>query len=64
VTTAPVEEHRTPVYKKWWLWTIVGGVVVAAVVVGVAVGVATQPGFNPSLPDTGPGVRSGLMVRF
>jgi hypothetical protein len=31
-------EPRTPVYKKWWLWTVVGAVVVGGVV-GTAVGV-------------------------
>jgi hypothetical protein len=37
---------ETPVYKKWWLWTIVGGVV--ALGVGVGVGVAlTTPGPTP-----------------
>lgn len=41
------QRDRRPLYKKWWLWTIVGGVVVAGVVVGVAVGV-TQKG--PSGP--------------
>jgi len=44
-----------PVWKKWWFWTIVGGVVVVAVVVAVAV-VATQaPSFGANLPETGPG---------
>jgi len=28
--------EKPPLYKKWWLWTIVGGVVVAAVAGGVA----------------------------
>jgi tetratricopeptide (TPR) repeat protein len=28
--TAPPREERTPVYKKWWLWTAVGVVVVGA----------------------------------
>lgn len=40
--------HRTPVYKKWWLWTAVGGVVVAGVLTGVLV--ATVPK-NASSPD-------------
>ena len=36
------EPRRTPVYKKWWLWTIVG-VAVAGVAVGVSVGVTAHP---------------------
>ncbi|HEY1584446.1 MAG TPA: hypothetical protein VGH63_02090 [Polyangia bacterium] len=28
--TAPAREERTPIYKKWWLWTAVGVVVVGA----------------------------------
>ena len=28
--TAPSHDERTPVYKKWWLWTAVGVVVVGA----------------------------------
>lgn len=31
------EPVRDPVYKKWWLWAAVGGVLVAGAVVGVAV---------------------------
>jgi tetratricopeptide (TPR) repeat protein len=37
VAVAPAPE-RTPVYKRWWLWTAVGGVVVAGVAVGLGVG--------------------------
>jgi tetratricopeptide (TPR) repeat protein len=29
---------RTPAYKKWWVWTIVGGVVAGGVAAGLAVG--------------------------
>jgi hypothetical protein len=31
-----------PVYKRWWLWTAVGGAVVAGVAVGVGVGLGTR----------------------
>ena len=41
VATAP--EAKTPIYKKWWLWTIVGVVVVGAGV-GAGVGVALSSG--------------------
>jgi hypothetical protein len=43
---------RTPVYKKWWFWTAVGGAVVVAVGVGVGVGLALSPG--PSAPSVTP----------
>src|SRR5262249_18699687 len=37
--SAPLQP--TPVYKKWWLWTVVG-VVPVGVAVGVGVGVGTE----------------------
>jgi len=60
--TAPTKVERTPVYKKWWLWTIVGVVVVGAVVGGV---VATQvpSGTWANGPTVGPG-SMGLKVSF
>ena len=58
----PAQAERTPLYKKWWLWTVVGGVVVVGVVVGITVGVlAGRDSFNPSLGKLGP---SALTVRF
>jgi tetratricopeptide (TPR) repeat protein len=34
-----------PIYKRWWFWTIVGGVVAAGVVTGVVVGTqSSSPG--------------------
>lgn len=33
--------ERVPLYKRWWLWTVVG-VGVAGIAVGIAVGVAAQ----------------------
>ncbi len=45
-------DRGTPVYKKWWLWTIVGVVVVGAAV-GVGVGVAASS--SPSPPHSGLG---------
>lgn len=39
---------RVPLYKRWWLWTIVG-VAVAGVVVGSAIGAYAKP---PSYPDS------------
>src|SRR5207247_10897399 len=48
---APPEKPRTPIYKKWWLWTAVGAVVLVAVIVPVAV-VETRGSWN-NLPDVG-----------
>jgi len=49
VTTPPPK--RTPVYKKWWLWTIVG-VVAAGAAAGVAVAVTSQRTENSFMPVT------------
>jgi tetratricopeptide (TPR) repeat protein len=40
----------TPVYKKWWLWTIVGGAAGIALGVGLGVGLAAR---RPDLTDAG-----------
>jgi tetratricopeptide (TPR) repeat protein len=48
VAARPAE--RTPVYKRWWLWTVVGVVVAGAVVTGAVV--ATTPNDAPSPPNT------------
>jgi tetratricopeptide (TPR) repeat protein len=54
-TTAPsqrqVDRHATPLYKRWWLWTVVGGVVLAGAAVGLGVGIGTQTSF-PSAATT------------
>lgn len=39
-----------PIYEEWWLWTIVGVVVVGGIAVGVGVGVASQ---GPGLGQNG-----------
>jgi len=59
-------DHATPVYKKWWLWTIVGVVVIGGVATGVALALTLShsDGFKSSLPDVGPGMHSALTVRF
>ncbi len=53
---APARPADKPLYKKWWLWTIVGGVVVAGVAVGLGVGLTSAAASdNPTtLPDFGP----------
>jgi hypothetical protein len=46
---------KTPVYKKWWLWTIVG-VAVAGAAVGLGVGLTQSSGY-PSVQTTNGTVR-------
>jgi len=54
--TAPPAESE-PIYKKWWLWTAVGVVVVGGVVAAVALSGsgkgtwATAPDFGPGAPN-------------
>lgn len=43
-TSAKSEPERGPLYKKWWLWTAVGGVVVVGVALGVGLGVGLNAG--------------------
>jgi tetratricopeptide (TPR) repeat protein len=47
VVTTARPPAKPPIYKRWWLWTIVGAVVVAGVAVGAGVG-ATQSGQTPT----------------
>lgn len=47
-TTSPVVKR--PLYKKWWLWTAVGGVLVVGVGVGVGVGLAASRVHYPDAP--------------
>jgi hypothetical protein len=39
----PKQKERTPIYKRWWLWTAVGIVVAGAIVIGVAVAETRPP---------------------
>ncbi len=61
-TTIVAQPSRTtPVYKKWWLWTVVG-VAVAGAAVGIGLGVAlSKPAkFEPTLPSWGPALTVGF----
>ena len=49
----PAEREHTPAYKKWWVWTIVGGVAVAGVATGLALG----------LPKSAPTATTSLGTR-
>jgi hypothetical protein len=45
---APAEPRRTPVYRRWWLWTVVGVVVAAGAVTG---GVLGARGASSDFPE-------------
>jgi tetratricopeptide (TPR) repeat protein len=62
-STTPDRPAPTPVYKKWWLWTIVGVVVAGGVVGGVLAATLPSGTWN-NAPDVGPGSAAGLTVRF
>ena len=48
--------HATPIYEEWWLWTIIGAVVVAAIAIPVGVVLGSRTETNPLVPgDVGPG---------
>jgi hypothetical protein len=53
----------TPIYKRWWLWTVVAVVVVGGVGAGVAIALTQRSTFNSTLPDLTWGT-SALGVRF
>lgn len=61
---APTPRPRRPVYRAWWLWTIVGVVVAGAVTTGVVLG--TRGGEEePPQGDLDPGVvQLPCTVRF
>lgn len=48
VVQAVPPPKRTPVYKRWWLWTAVGGVVAAGLAVGLGVGLTQGSGGTPA----------------
>lgn len=47
----PSQPTRTPVYARWWFWTILGVVIAGGVATGVVL--ANQP---PATPDVGQSV--------
>jgi tetratricopeptide (TPR) repeat protein len=38
----PIVEHKRPWHRRWWVWTLVGGVVVAGVAIGLGVGLSSS----------------------
>lgn len=54
--TTPIHRDR-PLYKRWWLWTIVGGVVVAGAITAAVLATSTKGSWS-QLPDVGPGAHA------
>ena len=54
VTATPVEpaSDKKPIYKKWWLWTAVGGAVAVGLGVGLGVGLSQSATTYPGAPAT------------
>jgi tetratricopeptide (TPR) repeat protein len=51
---APPATAKKPLYKKWWLWTAVGGVVVVGAAIGLGVGLSSSaPSFPAAQPTDG-----------
>ena len=49
--SAPARPAKTPAYKKWWVWTLVGGVVAGGVAAGLGVAL-TRSTAAPMVPTT------------
>jgi tetratricopeptide (TPR) repeat protein len=59
VPASPPQPEHKPVYKKWWFWTILGGVVVAGVATGLAVGLTRN---SPTTAAMQPPIPTGVSV--
>jgi tetratricopeptide (TPR) repeat protein len=57
-----LRKSEKPLYKKWWLWTIVGAVVVGGVVTGVVLGTAKKDAVSP--PSELGEIRGGLKFQW
>jgi hypothetical protein len=51
ILTAPAPARRTPVYKRWYIWTPVALVAVAGAGIAVWLTVGRASDFKPTLPD-------------
>jgi len=53
---SPQPRPQTPLYKKWWLWTVVGGAVAVGLGVGLGVGLSGGDTNARTLPPVGGGL--------
>ena len=53
--SAPPPHEHTPAYKKWWVWTLVGGVAAAGVATGLGLGLTRS---GPPTATTSLGTKS------
>jgi hypothetical protein len=50
-SSADVERPaKPPLYRRWWLWTAVGGVAVAGIAIGLGVGLSARPTASTTVP--------------
>ncbi len=54
--TTPPAPRETPLYKKWWVWTAVGGAVAIGLGVGLGVGLSGGDTNARTLPPVGGGL--------
>jgi hypothetical protein len=47
VPVAPTAAPEVPLYRRWWLWTVVGGVVVAGIATAVALALTLPDDASP-----------------
>jgi iron complex outermembrane recepter protein len=56
------QDLKTPVYRRWWFWTVIGvGAAGAAVGIGLGVKASRSPAFDANLGTVGP---ASLAVKF
>jgi tetratricopeptide (TPR) repeat protein len=54
-------ERKTPVYKKWWLWTIVGAVAAGGAITAAVLVTTPRPAWE-NHAEIGPGSATGALV--
>jgi tetratricopeptide (TPR) repeat protein len=65
VATPAVTATKRPLWRRWWLWTAVGGVAALGIGLGVGLGTRTSGAgsFMPTLPPFGPSGQALTVAR-